>query len=92
MFAGPAEGDAHTWTVIESPIDAKGSGHPYPVKNGVWMSFPEPFAPGMQVTAIWQAGDWENRRELFRLTSPPLYADKLRPLFGRGWVGYGPTE
>ena len=92
VFAGPAEGLAHTWTVIEGPDAAEGNGRSYPVKNGVWMSFPEPFTPGMQVTAIWQEGGWDERRELFRLTSPPLHADTLRPLFGPNWTQYGPTE
>ena len=92
VLAGPAEGQAHTWTVIEFPDTAAGSGHFYPVKNGVWMSFPEPFTPGMQITAIWQEGDFEHRRELFRLTSPPLHAHKLAPMFGPGWTGYGPRS
>ena len=60
-----------------------------PVKNGVWMTFPAPFTPGRQITAIWQDRDG---RELFRLTSPPLHADQLEPLFGPNWTGYGPTD
>jgi hypothetical protein len=95
VFAGPQEQPEHTFTLIAMPDHAPGPGgygRPYPVKSGLWMSFPEPFTPGMQVTAIWQAGQWDNRRELFRLTSPPLYRDKLEPMFGPGWTQYGPRE
>ena len=81
VFAGPAERAGHRFTVID--------GHPYPVKNGVWMSFPEPFAPGMRVTAVWQD---ERERELFRLTSPPLHPGSLKPMFGPSWTPYAPYE
>ena len=83
---------AHTWTVIEGPDDAAGHGQSYPVKNGVWMSRPMPFSPGMRITATWQEGDRDDRRELFRLTSPPLHAGKPAPMFGPGWTGYAPGE
>jgi hypothetical protein len=51
----------------------------------VWMSFPRPFTPGMQITATWRA---EDGRELFRIESPPLHADQLVPMFGPTWTGY----
>jgi hypothetical protein len=79
IFAGPQERSEHRFTVID--------GHPYPVRNGVWMSFPEPFVPGMQVTAVWQG---KRERELFRLTSPPLHPGSLQPMFGPSWTGYSP--
>ena len=81
MFAGPEERPEHRFTVID--------GRPYPVKNGVWMSFPEPLVPGMQVTAVWQD---EQELELFRLTSPPLHPGSLKPMFGPSWTGYGPLD
>lgn len=87
VFAGPQEERDHAVTVIEMPTDAAGHGSPYPINNGVWMSFPKPFTPGMQITARWED---RGGRELFRLTSPPLHVDRLRPLFGPSWTGYGP--
>ena len=81
VFAGPEERPEHRFTVID--------GRPHPVKNGVWMSFPEPFVPGMQVTAVWQDA---HERELFRRTSPPLHPGSLTPLFGPGWTGYAPLD
>jgi hypothetical protein len=69
--------------VIVGPEDE----HPYPVKNGAWVSHPRPFEGGMQVTGIWQDKDG---RELFRLESPPLDRERLNPLFGPGWTGYAP--
>jgi hypothetical protein len=79
VFAGPQ----HAFTVIVGPEDE----HPYPVKNGAWVSHPRPFEGGMQVTGIWQDKDG---RELFRLESPPLDRERLDPLFGPGWTGYAP--
>jgi hypothetical protein len=89
VFAGPQERPEHAFTVIETPTDAPGHGTPSPVGNGVWMSFPTPFTPGMWITAIWQD---KCERELFRLTSPPLYRDSLAPLFGPSWTGYVPLD
>lgn len=55
--------------------------------KGVWMSFPQPFTPGMVVAV---AGLDAEGKELFRLESPPLDSDRLGPMFGPGWTTYAP--
>lgn len=79
LLAGPAERAEHASTVVD--------GNPCPVKNGVWLSLPVPFTPGMQVNAIWQD---PNGRELFRRLSPPLR--RFEPMFGPSWTRWGPGE
>jgi hypothetical protein len=89
-FAGPAERRAHAITVIKAPGDPLTAfTQTCRVKNGVWLSFPVPLTPGMQVTAIWQDKD---ERELWRLTTPPLRPDALGPMFGPSWTTYAPLD
>lgn len=64
-------------------------GTPYPVHEGVWMSFPEPFQPGWAPTI---SGLDADGRELFRIQSPPLDAARLTPLFGPGWTTFAPLS
>jgi hypothetical protein len=59
-----------------------------PVRNDVWLSFPEPFRAGMEVTVAFCDGD----TVLFERESGPLGADALEPMFGPGWTGYAPME
>lgn len=80
VYAGPQASEDHALTVVDD--------HPYPVKNGAWLSIPAPFKPGAPITAIWQDNDGA---ELFRLASPPLEPESLQPLFGPAWTGYGPS-
>jgi hypothetical protein len=58
------------------------------VRNDVWLSFPEPFRAGMEVTVTFCDGD----TVLFERESGPLDADALEPMFGPGWTGYAPLE
>src|SRR3954453_1452436 len=58
------------------------------VRNDVWLSFPEPFREGMEVTVAFCQGD----TVLFERESGPLEADALEPMFGPGWTGYAPME
>src|SRR3954454_5245924 len=59
-----------------------------PARNDVWLSFPEPFREGMEVTIAFCDGD----TVLFERESGPLEADALEPMFGPGWTGYAPME
>lgn len=55
------------------------------IGNGVWLTMPERWTPGMSVTVVWRD---ENDRELQRVSSEPLHA--LQPVFGPSWTGYAP--
>ena len=79
LFAGTPDVPEQSFTAVD--------GHRYPVRYGVWMSFPEPFIPGMVVTI---AGLDADANELFSVRSRPLGAGRLDPLFGPGWTGYAP--
>jgi hypothetical protein len=79
LFAGTSDLSEQRFTAV--------SGHRYPVRDGHWMSFPEPFEPGMVVTITGLGSDGN---ELFTLQSPPLESDRLPPLFGSGWTSYAP--
>lgn len=88
LFAGTADFAEQKFTAID--------GHLYrvcredaPRRVGVWMSFPELFTPGRVVAVTGLAAD---QRELFRLTSPPLDADRLRPVFGPAWTRFAPLD
>jgi hypothetical protein len=74
LFAGTADFSAQKFTAV--------NGHWYPIRDGVWMSFPEPFRPGMVVEIAGLDGDGN---ELFRLLPPPLDPQRLEPLMGPGW-------
>jgi hypothetical protein len=89
VFASPQETPNHARTVIVLPDER--DGHPYPVKNGGWISQPVPYSEGMTITAI--AKD-DKGRELFRLEGPPIRPNAdgvLRPMLGPSWTTYGPT-
>lgn len=89
VFAGP-QTRGHQEVVIESH-DGREPRPPQTcrVRNGVWLSFPEPFTPGMRIAATWYGDDG---RELFRRESAPLDQDALGPLFGPDWTTYAATE
>jgi hypothetical protein len=59
------------------------------VCDGVWMSFPRPFTPGMRVTATWHDRDGRTLREV---RTPPLERRHLEPHPDAGWVGYARVE
>jgi hypothetical protein len=59
-----------------------------PVRNDVWLSFPEPFRDGMELTVTFCDGE----TVLFERESGPLEADALEPMFGPGWTGCAPSE
>jgi hypothetical protein len=79
LFAGSADLPQQKFTTVND--------HRYPIRDGVWMSFPEPFRPAMVVTIAGLDGDG---KQLFELESPPLQPDRLSPLFGPGWTSYAP--
>jgi hypothetical protein len=96
IFAGEIMGDDRPRFVsvqlphveLMCPV-LRGAEHLRTPHDGVWMTFPEPFEPGMTITAVWQD---EDRNELFRIDSPPLTADRLDPLFGPEWTPYAPLD
>src|SRR6478672_6912095 len=57
------------------------------VGNGVWLSQPTPFRPGVRLTAVWQDADG---RELRRVLSHPLQRHDLQPHPDAGWTAYAP--
>jgi hypothetical protein len=81
LFAGTADYSDQKFTTV--------NGHRYPVRDGVWMSFPEPFSPGMVVEIAGLDGDG---KELFHLLSAPLEPGRLTALFGPSWTTYAPGE
>jgi hypothetical protein len=81
LFAGTADYDRQRFTAL--------NGHRHPVREGAWMSFPEPFQPGMVVVVT---GLDVDGAELFRVVSPPLAADRPTPIFGPGWTSYAPAS
>jgi hypothetical protein len=85
VFAGVALGPDADRVELSTPGIA-GIAQTCRVKNGVWMSFPEPFVDGMVLTARWLRGD----RLLDEVVSEPLRAGSLTPLRRPGWTGYSP--
>jgi hypothetical protein len=81
LFAGTPDLSEQKFTAVD--------GHPYPIRSGAWLSFPQPFRPGMVVTVT---GLDANRRELFRCTSLPLHAGRMTAIFGPGWTAYAPLD
>lgn len=81
LFAGTADRPEQKFSAV--------NGHRYSVVEGAWMSFPEPFTPGTIVTVT---GLDEDGKELFRIVSPPLYANRLVPMFGPSWSTYAPAD
>jgi hypothetical protein len=77
---GPSPEAEHV-TVDELP----GGRQRCPVRNGVWMTFPEPFTDGMTVTVTWRdaAGG-----ALWSAEAGPLDERALGP----GWVGFASSE
>ena len=55
---------------------------------GCWMSFPQPFRPGMRVTAIFYDADG---REAGRCETPPLERSDLEPRPPGYGVGFAPA-
>lgn len=53
--------------------------------NGVWMSHPVPFEPGMRVNATWRD---EGDRALRQRRTPPLQRRDLQPHPDADWTGY----
>jgi hypothetical protein len=90
LFAGTADFTEQKFTAVNGdryPVFMNGD--QYRVREGGWMSFPEPFRPGMVVIITGLDGDGG---ELFRLVSPPLDFDRLPGMFGPGWTTYAPDE
>src|SRR3954451_8753076 len=59
-----------------------------PVRNDVWLSFPEPLREGMNITVTFCKGD----TVLSERECAPREAAALEPIFGPGWTGYAPSE
>jgi hypothetical protein len=85
VFAGVAPGPDADRVEISTP-GIEGIHQTCRVKNGVWMSFPEPFVDGVVVTARWRRGD----HLLAEVVSEPLRRDALTPLRRPGWTEYSP--
>jgi hypothetical protein len=87
VFAGVSLGPGADCVEIVSP-GFSGIHQTCRVRNGVWMSFPEPFTEGMVITATWHQGG----RVLFERRSAPLRSDALEPILGPGWTPYSPLH
>lgn len=80
-------GDRAARVLVEFPHDTQTCPIAKSEHIGVWMTFPEPFQEGMAISAVWHD---DAGRELWRIESQPLTANRLEPIFGPRWTGYAP--
>jgi hypothetical protein len=85
VFAGVVLGPGADQVDIVSPGIA-GIHQTCHVRNQVWMTFPEPFTPGVAITATWR----KDEKVLFEIGPERITPDALEPLFGPDWTRYAP--
>ena len=85
IFAGVLEpGDGPVHTVHLAVLEGGDIGFSR-VGNGVWMTFPHPYEPGMRVTVTYRDADGN---VVNKHTTSPLERRRLPPKGDPGWVAF----